>query len=233
MARTTYGDIITELTGSVGGVTFQRNKSGQITRQRPYTCVNPTPAQQARQLALTNLIAFWQTMNPYHKVLWDELAAAHKHTTPWGKEKTISGYQWFLSYNLVAYNQGTGPFYDPAPFTVVPPVQQFSVGGYPTQLVLDFDTEATFPSKYAGIFATPPLRQSSLKLRRPTYFIKLWETAPTTVLDITAFYEQYFGVNWQSLHTTGQCTIIIRMVNYLFNTGYQSTFVSDYVSLNF
>ena len=56
MARVEYGAIVTDLTGSIGGTTFQRNSSGAIARSRAYTPVNPSQQQSDGSLCLFSLL---------------------------------------------------------------------------------------------------------------------------------------------------------------------------------
>jgi hypothetical protein len=100
MARVTYGPLITELAGSIGGITFQRNSSGSIARLKPNKPVNSSWLQQARQTVLSTVIALWPTLSFAQQTGWNNFAAAHDHADEYGNMKTISGFQWFVSCNL-------------------------------------------------------------------------------------------------------------------------------------
>ena len=89
MARVTYGPLITELAGSIGGVTFQKNSSGNVARLKSKKPLNPTLAQANQQTLLSQLVAYWSTLSQVNKDTWNDLAAAHDHVTPWGETKTL------------------------------------------------------------------------------------------------------------------------------------------------
>lgn len=231
MARVLYGPGITEFIGSVGGMTFQKNTSGTIVRLKPSTPVNPSLQQSERQLALIQLVAMWGTLSLANKNLWNALAAAHSKINDWGNFTRISGYQWFLSYNLNAYTQGDSPWLFPDAYLLAPPVPQFTLSASALYLKINWTVPVSFPGYYAGIYATTPMRQTSIKLRKATFLILVWHTTNVSSIDITALYEAYFNIVWADFYATSQCAIIVRMKNFLEDTGYASSFTSNIIQI--
>jgi hypothetical protein len=231
MARVTYGPLVTDLTGSIGGITFQHNTQGAIARCRAYTPVNPSIQQSDRQLALINLVYAWSKLSLTNKNLWNALAAAHKKVNDWGNEVKISGYQWFLAYNLNAFTQDQGPWDYPDTYQLVDPVPAFSVEADADDLWLDFGTPVAFPGTYAGVYATVPMRQSSIKLRKATFLLAVWPTTNTQYIYLTSYYEALTNIVWADFYSSAQAAIIIRMKNFAEDTGYASPFTSNIIMI--
>jgi hypothetical protein len=231
MARVTYGALVTDLAGSIAGTTFQKNSSGAIARARAYTPVNPSIQQSDRQLALIQLVAKWATLTTTQKGLWNALAAAHNKINNWGHYTKLSGYQWFISYNLNAFTQDQGPWLTPEAYVLVDPVPAFTLYADADEFLIDFGAPVPFPGTYAGIYATVPMRQTSIKLRKSTFLLTCWATTNTQYIDITALYEALFNISWADFYTSAECAIIVRMKNFQEDSGYASPFTSALIQL--
>lgn len=231
MARVTYGALVTDLAGSIAGTTFQKNTSGAIARSRAYTPVNPSVQQSVRQLALIQFVALWSTLTVTQKGLWNSLAAAHNKINDWGSYIKLSGYQWFISYNLNAFTQDQGPWLTPDAYILVDPVPAFTLFTDADEFLINFGAPVSFPGTYAGIYATVPLKQSNIKLRKSTFLLTCWLTGTTQYIDITALYEALFNITWSTFFASSECAIIVRMKNFAEDTGYASPFTSALIQI--
>lgn len=231
MARVTYGVAITELQGSIGGVTFQRNASGAIAKRRSNPTVNPTALQAFYQTRMATLVSLWPTLSQADKDTWDAFALANDHTTPWGETKTLSGYQWFLSCNLnrLLYHSTAR---HTAPGWIVPaPPPQFIIETSPTYI------RCAWTPNWNGIsaffYASLPLRQSSLKLRRSLFLIRVYFDIPSIAnLDLTSEIETLFNVTWADFYASANCNILIRVRNGYFDRGLLSSYTSAIIKVS-
>jgi len=231
MAQVTYGPTITELAGSIGGVTYQKNASGNIAKLRSNPTVNPTSLQATYHTRLAKLVAFWPTLSQADKDLWNAHALAHDHLTVWGETKTLSGYQWFLSCNLYHLNTSPTPLsnpeawvvYDaPTTFTLEAGVDVFSIKWSP-----DYNPEA-----YLLIYISLPLRQSSLKMRKSLFFVSY--TAYDTLFSgiaITSIFESLANVTWTTFKASANCSIIVRLARGDIAAGWISEYTSAIVKV--
>ena len=231
MARVTYGSGITELAGSIGGVTYQKNASGNIAKLRSNPIVNPTSRQAVHQNNMAKLVAFWPTLSQADKDLWNDLAAAHLHTTPWGREKTLSGYQWFLSVNLYRMQFGYGASPAPIHWVAYTPPDAFTLVATATYLRCEWAPTYT-STGYNKFYLTLPLRQSSLKLRRSLFYVTLspWQT-PYDFYVLTPHFEALTGVTWADFYNNANCSIICRISNGSRAYGHWSSFTSAIVKI--
>jgi len=231
MARVTYGESITEYAGSIGGVTFLRNASGPIAKLRSRPPVNPSPYQSTYQNNLSKLVAFWPTLRQEDKDAWDALAAAHDHTTHWGVSKTLSGYQWFLSCNMIRLHVYTTVRPTPAAWVAMSPADQFTLETSATYIRLAWSPAYDAPY-HLLLYASLPLRQSSLKLRRSLFYLFYSEDpGPLTYFDITTYIESLFNVTWSAFYASSNCSIIVRLLQGAPLWGYVSAFTSAIVKI--
>ncbi len=99
MARIIYGSIITDIKGSIGGITFQKNGSGTIARLKPRKTKANTQKQRDQQPRLKEVQSAWNALTLVNKILWNDFAAANNKIGLDGQEKKLTGYQWFLTIN--------------------------------------------------------------------------------------------------------------------------------------
>lgn len=231
MARVTYGESITEYAGSIGGVTFLRNASGPIAKLRSNPPVNPSPAQSTYQTNMATLVAFWSTLSQDDKDAWDAWSIPHKHTTPWGVEKTLSGYQWFLSCNLVRLIYNPTPLSSPPAWTAFSPPQSFTLVATETYLRVEWASTYT-PDGNLRFFLTLPLRQSSINLRRSLFYVWfIYTPAPHDNIVLTSYFEALANVTWASFYDSANCSVICRITDGAVLSGLSSAFTSDIVKI--
>lgn len=231
MARVTYGGGVTGFAGSIGGVTFLRNASGYIAKLRSNPTVNPSPSQATYQRRLAWLVSLWPSLSQANKDTWDAIAAAHNHTTPWGETKTLSGYQWFLSCNLMRLRYYTTVISTAPAWAVKTPPDAFTIETAAGYIRVAWSPNYDAPEDLIA-YVSLPLRQSSLKLRRSLFWCKNYLAAPSLAnWDLTTEIEALFNVTWATFFASADCSIIIRLRQGAFATGYFSAFVSAITKL--
>lgn len=229
MARVTYGALITELAGSIGGVTFHKNASGNIARLKPNMPMNASQQQTDQHNKLNSLIAIWPTLTLVQKTSWNNLAAAHPHINPFSVTKNLNGFQWFMSCNLNLLQVGeavilTAPAYAPpaAPTAYV-------LFSEVTFLALHFSAPWNFTPNYLVLYVTPPIRQSSLKFKKATFFISSTHNYNAEYYNITALYIALFNLVWADVFNLADCTIIARAKIVQTGTGLSSPYTTSMI----
>jgi hypothetical protein len=103
MARIKLGSIISDISGSVGGTTFQRNSYGVTMRSKP-TQIGSTSASQAiRQTALRLIQNVWANLSSDVQNSWNFFPSFHSQKSKNNASSELSGYNLFLKYNLIHY----------------------------------------------------------------------------------------------------------------------------------
>lgn len=99
--------IFTQVSGSIGGTTFSRNKGGLYTRARSVP-VNPnSPAQIAARNAFSSLVNAWtEILTGTQRDAWDLYALNTPVTNVFGDSKTLTGQQMYIRSNQPRVRDG-------------------------------------------------------------------------------------------------------------------------------
>jgi hypothetical protein len=232
MARVTYGALITELAGSIGGITFQRNSSGNVARLKPNMPVNSSVNQQLQQFNISKLIPVWSALSSANKTSWENFALAHNHVDSWGNVKILNGFQWFMSCNINLLLNAQATISSAPAWTAVSALPSFVLVADAGNFDIDWTPAIDLTGYRLIIYATPPLKQSSMKLRRSTFIIKKFDGGVTDTLAIETEYSSVFNVDWGDLFGAAYCNIIIRVKVIQEGTGLASPYTSALLKLN-
>ena len=229
MARVQFGAIVTELVGSIGGFTFQKNRSGNIVRLRG----NPSRASSPKQtIAHQNHIRFlqlWQTLTSGERTLWNDFADTFPKTTKFGSIKTLNGQNWFESVNFNRELFGLAVLTSPPAhdLPVALPAFNLIVGTSEIEIVF----AAPFnPVDNGLIIETTTLNtRSTTSFRRASRLTEVVDSGPFTTLDITSEWEVAHGVPWPpgSGDVCGSIGAMVRTVNKNSGIASEGTLVSD------
>lgn len=103
MALVKYGPTVVQMSGSVAGVTYARNRFGNYTRPRTKP-VNPKSARQvARRTLLMFLAEQWREapMDDAKRLAWKVYADSISWNNRLGEAITLTGYNAFIQCNSV------------------------------------------------------------------------------------------------------------------------------------
>lgn len=229
MARVQFGAIVTEITGSIGGFTFQKNRSGNIIRLRG----NPSRASSPKQtVAHQNHIRFlqlWQTLSASEKTAYNDFADTFPKTTKFGTVKTLNGQNWFESINfnreLFALPVLTSPPVHELPVAL--PAFDFIVGTSEIEIVFaaPFD-----PADNGLIIETTSLEtRSTTSFRQRSRTTKVVVSGPFTTIDLTSDWVATHKMPWPpgSGEICGSLGIMVRTVNKNSGIASEGTLKSD------
>lgn len=118
MALVKYGGGIVQMSGSIAGTVFARNKSGNYARPRTKP-VNPkSPRQEAARTVISDLAQWWhEELDNTERGLWENYAAAVAMKNKLGETIHLSGFNHFLRSNAVRLKIG-GEIYPSGPTTL-------------------------------------------------------------------------------------------------------------------
>lgn len=92
--------IATSMSGSVGGTTYSRNKSGMYMRARSVPVQPDSAAQLQVRSALTALVTAWkETLTAAQRAAWELYAQNVPVTNPLGDQVNNSGQNWYIGAN--------------------------------------------------------------------------------------------------------------------------------------
>jgi hypothetical protein len=117
MARITYGALVTEIKGSVGGTTFQNNAQGFSIKNKGYQRNPRSTLQIARRSNLQQAIRMWQNLTNNERLNWAAWCATYPQYSKNDPLKLISAYNAFLryqtTYNLYELEAAGTPVFAP------------------------------------------------------------------------------------------------------------------------
>jgi hypothetical protein len=173
--------IVSEIRGSINGVTFARNRFGLYARSKASPVQPRTPAQSERRAQLTVLSQRWRTLEESLRAEWRALADELTRSDALGLTYRLTGLQAYLQINLWRALLGIAPVDNPPPQLSAPsPVSIVSFSFDIDQDILNIEFS---PSPYRGALAfwatapfsrgvnfVAPSRYRIVAVRRPAAF---------------------------------------------------------------
>ncbi|GAG93436.1 unnamed protein product, partial [marine sediment metagenome] len=100
MARIKLGPLITDISGSIGMATIQRNRFGHTLRLKPLPKKSSTSAQYNVRLYIITIQKAWQALDDDQRLQWTRFIAFSGQTIRKDKSVLTSGYNLYLTYQL-------------------------------------------------------------------------------------------------------------------------------------
>jgi hypothetical protein len=101
MARVSYGGLITDLSGSIGGLTFQRSNYGGIARTKPIS-VNKNSQPQSRIRSLLNQVHYhWRALSDVQRDQWRRYIEFSNTYCRRSGSSLLTGHDLFIKYNML------------------------------------------------------------------------------------------------------------------------------------
>lgn len=192
MAKVSYGGLITNLRGSIGGLTFQQTRAGNIVRLKPMPTVSTTIKQNNQNTVLADLQIKWASLSYNTKNAWDNYALTYTKIDRYGNVKTLTGFNWFflVNSNLLTINQSFIPA--PPTYSLPDSPDAYEIETSQTELLLTFDSVMTRNNQSLVIFTTPPTAISTLSFQS---LLRL-----TKVVNLSAYDSINLTQSWQNTH---------------------------------
>ena len=207
MARVSYIAPISEIVGSIGGFTFQRNRSGTIIRSRPSTYKSSTIKQTAAQQLFIHYLQLWQGLSQANKDLWDAFAIAHTKDNSFGQTKTLTGLNWFQSINYYRELLRLSVLSSPPAYLLPAAVPAYSFNVDETTLEIDFSLPWDPPDCALLIRLTQPVNRNTESLQRELRLVKILTEGEYSSMDLLSDWENYFDIPYPPSSETSNFTL--------------------------
>jgi hypothetical protein len=107
MAKMKMGSIVTDIRGSIAGVTFARNRGGAYSRGR----TSPVQPNSVRQAAMKGIFAaainsWTNLLDAGQRAMWDAYAASVPYTDIFGETRYYSGQNRYAQAYIAGVNAG-------------------------------------------------------------------------------------------------------------------------------
>jgi uncharacterized delta-60 repeat protein len=195
MARVLYGSEITALKGSIGGITFHRNPSGEIAKLRPLSKSSLSYNQMFANILFSKAIAAWSSLTPNEQLEWKAFASDYSRYNYFNEEKILTGMNWYTSIYINSVLCGQTPPSSP-PYYVLPPnPEPFHLIMSPSNIYLVFNDNYDYTSEYIYVFITFPNFSQSLSNRSLIRLCCIADPASAVLIDLTSSYLSLFELD--------------------------------------
>lgn len=196
MAKVVYGGGVASFRGSIGGLTFQSNRSGAIVRRRP---VGNKSISNKQSNEISNFFRFkllWQNLSQANVDLWNTFADTYPKTDMWGTAKTLSGINWFCTINyyrvLISQSVLSAPPAHVSPLSI--PTFNFILTS--SHITLGFDTPWGTVAHCLLCYTTYPIPNKTNNFRPALRLTKVINTGAFKSIDLTADWETAHGLTY-------------------------------------
>lgn len=202
MARFKYGGIITKISGSIGGATFQRSSFGNTLRSKPLPIHSRNINQLERRAYMHQLQHDWNDLTDDDRKKWKQFIAYSSQSIIADSNVLISGYNLFLKYQFCRLMYGLPILVD---FTYIPiPAwpKSFIVYADQNQIYAQFITTLD-PTEYFFILLLSNPRNPSNAYSPVNGRFMFCDLAGSNIFVFTNSYVSNFGLlpnNGDTLH---------------------------------
>jgi hypothetical protein len=171
--------LITQGTGSIGGMTMSKNRAGYYLRARVVPSNPRTPQQSAIRQGLSGLSQTWQGLTAAQQSAWNTYAKEVPVILDNGQTKLLSGFNWYLGANQLRLQAGEA--------TVADAPTIFTLAGTPQVSNVRYTAAATIKADISVLDVVQPTSEDDVLLffvGRPqtlgtAYFKRPWQFVGT------------------------------------------------------
>lgn len=117
--KLTPGPLAAEMSGSIGGTTFSRNRYGAYTRVRAIPVIVTSTAAMNAKARLANVSAAWRDLTAAQKLAWNNWAVENPITDALGQRQALTGHAAYVGINTRLHLAGDTLLTVP-PVTIAP-----------------------------------------------------------------------------------------------------------------
>jgi len=171
MAKVTFAPLVTAVQGSIGGTTFQQNRSGWIARARQRPRKARTLTQKTSQSRLLVWLPVWRTLSLATQELWNDFALAHPHIDMWGRTRNVSGFNYFVRLNSQLVRALSEPITSPPIYEPPDPLTTVTINLHPGTLMVGWTPDPLPTNVTVIIYLSAPVWRSQTPYRQFIRFI--------------------------------------------------------------
>lgn len=209
MARITYGTIVTNIKGSIGGTTFSTNRAGSIAKARVVGKRRLTHGQGVSLSSSMSVTNAWNVLSYSEKTAFNDYALVNTFTDRFGIVKTLTGYQWFKQLASASFYL-VGTYLTAPPAYLFPSaLPSFSVLSQAGQLVVTWSVPIDPSVTSIYVFATPPIRGMANNQSATYRLLDVRSLDITSSFDLASIWSSVFGIDLSSLPASSSFNVNI------------------------
>jgi len=193
MGKVTFGALVTDITGSIGGLTFQTNRSGNIVRLRPGPRRTSTTKQTISHQKHIEFLQLFQQLTGANKTDWNDFALANTKTDRFGQVRTLTGQNWFESVNQNRELVGESILNSPPVHILPAAVQDYALTVDQSKIEIAFSPSFNPTDGALLVMTTYPTTRTTTSFRTAIRTTKVIPSGPFVTIDLTS--------DWESTHS--------------------------------
>lgn len=194
MARIVY--TLGELTGSIKGLTFQKNTAGSIVRMRPSPSKTATNKQTSAHIKHITWLFQWQQLTQVQRDSWNTFAGTFTKINRYGQTRTLTGQNWFESLNYYRADLSETQFTNPPTHSLPTAPPAVSITLTEPSITLTIAPGYDYTNNPLLVWVSPPTRISKGFLNPTRRFATFILTDPAGPFNLTSFWETATGLPW-------------------------------------
>jgi hypothetical protein len=193
MANIKYGALVSSISGSVGGATFQRSASGNTLRSKPIPIHQKTSIQLDRRAFMKACQNAWVDLPEASRKKWRQFVEYSRQTINNDSDVLISGYNLYLKYQFCRYlfNLGILVDFDYIKLPVLASV--FNVFRASNQFYVNFDV-AMDTEEILCVFSLSRAQNTNSRFSAVNCRFMYFEPAGSNDFDIKDSFTSKFGL---------------------------------------
>lgn len=203
MAIVEYGPFITDMKGSIGGITFQHNASGKIARIKPKPNLSQTELQRQQHQAVNFYNIEWHKLTLVQQQAYNTYAGLNQKLDRFGKLRSITGFNWFFSIN---YNRQVFKY----PIATTPPAYNLPTSLTTailmvTPVAIGINLSPMWVPVNSGlyIYFTSPITTTGLNFDRQLRLVYADDPGSIGNLVLTSEWSKVWDMTWNNIYVAG------------------------------
>lgn len=182
------------LVGSIGGLTIQQNRAGNIIRLKPHNGNFRTVKQSEEIKLFSQLSQQWRALTITEQNDWNTFSLANPHVNLWNQTKNLTGLNYFILCNYYLSTSGLSQITSPPTYTVPTLAASVEVTISTSAITVDLITPSLNNGDIIMIYLTAPLSGKTSLPSKELRFMKYIVYAGVNSFDVTTEWENFFNL---------------------------------------
>ena len=192
MARVKLSSLLTDISGSIGGLTIQRNKYGITARQKPLPPSSFSPAQYIVRRNMAIIQHAWQDLTDAQRLQWKRFLDFSGQTINNDKSVKLNGHALYLKYQMFRLLAGFSLLTDITYIIMPRPAEPSGISVDEGNMLVDIGPVQDPASRFCLFSISNPKREGTAQSRRGLRYMYV-VPAINIYFDITDSYKAAFG----------------------------------------
>lgn len=212
MARIRYSALVTEIAGSIGGSTFQRNAYGFTIKNKPNMVIPNRARQIQRKQGFAAQVQKWRRLDNEQRARWASYATTFPVPSRLNPDSILNGFNVFCRYHLFRSVNEPGVLLT-EPFGIQASFSTFNVSAVVSlsEFLVQYDFVITGGNGLLSVYLTRQIPEGQTFIQDTPVFMNQDLALPPAQVNVFPFYQRIFGSVPPANSVVGLRTIFINL----------------------